>query len=391
MKIALVLAEPPGYSETFFRSKIKGLQANEHTVVLITAATSEKFNGCEHRFHPTVSKNNWIQVFRVLWVGLTLLPFITRVLHYIRFERQEGTSLKRSIEKTYLNATLLKLKVDWVHFGFATMAIDRELVAKAIGAQMAVSLRGFDINIYPLTHPNAYKLLWNRVDKVHSISKFLLKKAHTLGLPKETPSQIITPAVALQHIPQKINLKKNRPIQITTVARLHYIKGIDILLEAASLLKKNNIDFIWKVIGAGTKKDTERYLYHRYQLSLEDKVLFVGKQAHQEALHAITNSDLYVQTSLMEGFCNAVLEAQACGTIPITFATGGLLENIKNGQTGFLIEAISADALATKINATIFLGKEEKTRIMRQAVERVKKEFTIDTQQDAFKNFYEKK
>ena len=49
MTIALVLPQPPGYSETFFRSKIKGLQANGHQVILVTAATNKTFDLCEHR------------------------------------------------------------------------------------------------------------------------------------------------------------------------------------------------------------------------------------------------------------------------------------------------------------------------------------------------------
>ena len=79
----------------------------------------------------------------------------------------------------------------------------------------------------------------------------------------------------------------------------------------------------------------------------------------------------------MEGFCNAVLEAQACGTIPIAYATGGLSENIKNGQTGFLVEAVSADALSTKIIEVLSLKKEEKKKISQQAVERVRREFLL--------------
>ena len=389
MKIGLVLSSPPGYSETFFRSKIKGLQAHGYEVVLITAPTSQRFKECTHRMHPTVSKSVWIQLLRLLWIGCTLLPYLPRVLHYIQLERKAGTSFKRAIEKTYLNATLLKLNVDWLHFGFATMALDREFVAKAIGAKMAVSFRGFDITVYPIKHPNTYTLLWNQLDKVHSISTFLLEKAYQLRLSKETPFQIITPAVALHQIPQKnSSSKKENPIQITTVARLHYIKGIDLLLETASLLSKRNIDFVWKVIGTGTKKDTERYLYHRHQLGLENKVLFIGKQAHQEALQTITNSDLYVQTSLMEGFCNAVLEAQACGTIPIAFEVGGLSENIKKDHTGFLVEEISATTLYTKIREVLSIKRQQRDVIKQQAVERVQQEFAIEKQQQAFVEFY---
>ena len=388
MKIGLLLSSPPGYSETFFTSKIKGLQAHGHSVLLITAATSQQFTGCKHKTHPRVAKSVGMQLVRFLLVGITLLPYLQRVIRYIKLERNEGTSLKRAIEKTYLNATLLKLDVDWLHFGFATMAIDRELVAKAIGAKMAVSFRGFDITTYPLKHANAYCLLWKRVDKVHSISKFLLAKAYTLGLSKETPYQIITPAVSIQSTSQQSKTKTNKPIQLITVARLHYIKGIDTLLQTASILKKNKIDFIWKVVGTGSQKDTERYLYHRYQLKLEEDVLFIGKQSHQDTLQAIAQSDLYIQTSIMEGFCNAVLEAQAFGTISIAFNTGGLPENISDTKTGFLVEEISADALASKIMSVLSFKPEEKAIITKQAQDRVRKEFTIEKQQQEFVKFY---
>ncbi len=390
MKIALVLSSPPAYSETFFRSKIKGLQESGHKVVLITAATSETFERCKHYYHPKVAKNVWVQLLQFLVVGLSLLPFCGRVVRYIRLERKEGTTLKRCIEKTYLNATLLKLKVDWLHFGFATMSIDRELVAKAIGAKMAVSFRGFDITTYPLKHANAYQLLWKRVDKVHSISKFLLAKAYTLGLSKETPYQVITPAVSIQSTSQLSQTKTNKTIQLITVARLHYIKGIDTLLQTASILKKNKIDFIWKVAGTGPQKDTERYLYHRYQLKLEEDVLFIGKRSHQDTLQAIAQSDLYIQTSIMEGFCNAVLEAQAFGTISIAFNTGGLPENISDTKTGFLVEEISADALASKIISVLSFKPEEKAIIIKQAKDRVRKEFNIEKQQQEFIDFYQK-
>lgn len=390
MKIGLLLSSPPGYSETFFTSKIKGLQAHGHSVLLITAATSQQFAGCKHKIHPRVAKSVGMQLVRFLLVGITLLPYLQRVIRYIKLERNEGTSLKRAIEKTYLNATLLKLDVDWLHFGFATMAIDRELVAKAIGAKMAVSFRGFDITTYPLKHANAYYLLWKRVDKVHSISKFLLAKAYTLGLSKETPYQIITPAVSIQSTSQQSKTKTNKPIQLITVARLHYIKGIDTLLQTASILKKNKIDFIWKVVGTGSQKDTERYLYHRYQLKLEEDVLFIGKQSHQDTLQAIAQSDLYIQTSIMEGFCNAVLEAQAFGTISIAFNTGGLPENISDSKTGFLVEEISADALASKIMSVLSFKPEEKCIITKQAQNRVRKEFTIEKQQQEFVVFYQK-
>ena len=154
MKIAIVLPNAPGYSETFFRSKIKGLQRHGHDVLLATAKKDVQFDLCEQVIHPKIYKNKALQLVMMLKVFLSLSIYYKSVYAYFKLERKEQTSFKRIIEKVYFNATLLKLKVDWLHFGFATMTLERELVSKAIGAKMGVSFRGFDINVYPLKHLN---------------------------------------------------------------------------------------------------------------------------------------------------------------------------------------------------------------------------------------------
>ncbi len=389
MKIALVLSSPPAYSETFFRSKIKGLQENGHEVILVTPKSKVEFDLCAHKTHPKIYSNKLVQVWAMFLVGLSLLPYYQRIKNYYTLERKEKTSVKRIIEKIYINATLLKLGVDWLHFGFATMALERELVAKTIEAKMAVSFRGYDINVYPLKHADCYKKLWQHVDKVHSISNFLVQKAHTLGLSAATSYQIIPPAVSFPQI-AKLARKLQSPsiINIVTVTRLQHIKGIDLLLQTAQYLKEQQIEFDWYVIGDGKSSKRERYFYHRYEAGLEDYVHFLGKLSHKETLKKMSEANLYVQSSLNEGFCNAVLEAQALGKISIAFNTGALDENIINKQTGFLVEGLTAAALGQKIVNVLNLSLVEKEKIIRQAQERVKNSFTLQHQKEAFNQFY---
>src|SRR5690606_17314619 len=156
----------------------------------------------------------------------TLLPHYEVLLHFIRLERKAQRRPIQILKNIYSNAHLLKSKVDWLHFGFATMALQSEHVAKAIGAKMAVSCRGFDMDVYPLKHPHCYTLLWQHVDKVHAISQYMLKKAYETGLSKQTPTQVITPAIAVS----KFNAKPAKtapslPFRFVTIARLHWIKG----------------------------------------------------------------------------------------------------------------------------------------------------------------------
>ena len=59
----------------------------------------------------------------------------------------------------------------------------------------------------------------------------------------------------------------NSPVlQLTTIARLHWKKGLEYTLEALALLKQSNIPFHYSIIGDGIEK--ERLVFACYQLNL---------------------------------------------------------------------------------------------------------------------------
>ena len=390
MHIAIILSQTPSYSETFFNSKIKGLKEKGIDVVLFCQKKDSGFQLCPVIELPKVNANPIVQAWCFLKEFLLLLPYFSKVFRFVKLERGEGSSIIQIFKRVYLNAPLLKAKLAWLHFGFATQALGSETVAKAIGAKMAVSFRGFDIAVYPVKHPNCYIRLWKHVDKVHSISNYLLKEAYKLGLSDKTPYQIITPAVDLNLITaSKFNSKTtSETLQIVTIARLHYIKGIDILIETAALLKQKDFNFRWTVIGSGSKKDTERYRYHLYEKGLEREVVLTGKLSHQETLSYLNKALIYVQPSLSEGFCNAVLEAQAMGLLCIATNTGGIPENILHEHTGWVVPKNSPELMTQKLIEVLNLSFDEMEIISNKAIERVRKEFNIEKQQQEFLDFY---
>jgi colanic acid/amylovoran biosynthesis glycosyltransferase len=388
MRIGIVLSSTPAYSETFFRSKIEGLIRNGFEVILYCQKKDKKFNLCPVVVGPQVSSNPLLQGCYFLKEYLLLLLYLKRVLKYIKLEKKEGSTLSQILKKIYLNAHLLKAELDWLHFGFATQAIGSETVAKAINAKMAVSFRGFDINVYPIKNPGCYAKLWKHVDKVHSISNYLLQKAQRMGLDENTFSAIITPAVQLDFLPKTNFIKISNPLKIITIARLNWIKGLDLAIAAMKILKEKEIDFKYSIIGDGDQKQTERYKYMVYEFGLQNEVVFCGKMTHKETLEELKNANLYIQPSLNEGFCNAVLEAQGMGKLCIVSNKGGLPENIVDGKTGWIFPDYSAQCLADTMLRVLSLSNNERQAISENAQKRVAKEFNIEKQQQEFLNFY---
>ena len=296
--------------------------------------------------------------------------------------------MRETIENLYLNSTILRYKLDWLHFGFATMGLRRENVAKAMQIQMAVSLRGYDIAIYPLKFPGCYNLLWERADKIHTISDDLLALAYREGLAVSIPAVKITPAIETSKFQQKQGRVDNlkQPLQILTVARLHWKKGLDYTLDALAKLEQTGVDFHYTLIGAG--EDRERLVFAAHQLNIQEKVFFAGKQPHEAVKAAMEAADLYIQYSLSEGFCNAVLEAQAMGLLCIVSDAEGLPENVLHGQTGWVVPKRQPEALARQIREICQLAPSDLKGYRQRAAERVREVFDIQKQIDAFIHFY---
>lgn len=384
MKIGLVLSSTPAYSETFFNSKIKGLQKNGFEVVLFVNSKDTHFDLC------TVKEQVQFRSFFIFLKSLGLiLTKLSTLLKFISLERKQNVSFKRILKKLILNQHILQeSNVDWLHFGFATQAIGRENIAKAIGAKMAVSLRGFDIGIYPLKNPKCYDLLWLNINKLHVISNDLLNLAYANGFKKNVPYQKITPAIDTSFfINQSLKDASNKNLlQLMTIGRLHWKKDYTSIIIALKNLKDRGIDFEYTIIGDGPEEEKLKYLV--YELGLINNIIFTGKISQKEILIYFKKSHFYLQYSLQEGFCNAVLEAQSMGVLPIVSNAEGLSENVLNNITGWVIQKNSPKLLAEKIVEVINLPDGNKEKIRKQAIERVTKEFNIEKQQKEFIDFY---
>ena len=391
MKIGFVLFNTPAQSETFITSKLKGLQENGFKVVLF-AKEKEKFDLCKVVPHPKISRFIIIQLIQMMTAYGIL--FFNHPIIFFRFlyrEKKDGISISSRWKNLYLNNHILKEKLNWLHFGFITTAIRRENVAHAIGAKMGVSLRGYDICIYPLKNPGCYKKVWEKVDKVHSISNDLLDASHKQGLSDIVPQSIIHPAINVDYFNpgEKIWGKINGEeiIHLLTISRLHWKKGLEYTIQALAILKEKNISFQYTIIGEG--KERERLMFVTHQMGLNDSITFAGSIPHQDIIKYYKEADIYLQYSTQEGFCNAVLEAQAMGLITIVSDAEGLPENVIDGETGWVVGKRNRRLLAEKIMDIISLDVSELNKIRKNAINRVNKEFNLATQKKRFLNFYQ--
>lgn len=385
-RIGLVLPSIPAYSETFFNAKIKGLQENGFEVILFSKSKIEdRHPTCKTVFAPNFSISPKL-VFTVALIIYKCLLHSKKSIKLFKLNQKQGLSATDSIKNIFINSYFFSHQLTWLHFGFGTMALQSEHVAEVIQAKMAVSFRGFDFYVYPIKYPTCYQLLFSKKVYYHVLSDSMKKDLMGIGI-ESAFIEKITPAIDINYF-RGTKISNPQPIkQFVTIGRLHWIKGYEHILEAFALLKKRGVHFHFTIIGDGSEK--EKLLFAVHQLGLNDHITFAGKIKHEHVKNYLEKSDYYIQYSIQEGFGNAVLEAQAMGLLCIVSDADGLVENVLDNQTGFVVPKRNSNLLALKIEEVLVLNEIEKSTIINQALKRIKFLFSLDKQKEKFINFYE--
>jgi colanic acid/amylovoran biosynthesis glycosyltransferase len=388
MHLGLVLLTLPGPSETFINSKINGLISNGFKISLFLESDLVKNHIISGPLKIYYQPNRRKIISMPFFLLRIIFTRPSKLLKFIKSERASKKNWKRILKNILINYHFfLTEDIDWIHFEFATLGINRENIGKSIGAKTSCSFRGQDISLFPSKNPGCYELLFKKIDKIHTISDDLYAQAIKLGLDSDVKFEKITPAIDTGMFSTRLKEEKVfQPIKILTTGRLHWKKGYEYAIDALKIIHDNGIDFEYRIIGNGDY--FEPIMYSVIKLGLKDKVKFLGKKPHEEVIKQMEWADIYIQPSIQEGFCNSVIEAQSMGLLIIVTNAEGLSENISNNKTGWIIQKRNPKALSNKLSELLNLDIKEIIQIRKNARERAVSKFSISDQAKLFNTFY---
>lgn len=129
----------------------------------------------------------------------------------------------------------------------------------------------------------------------------------------------------------------------------HRWKGLELLLEALAVLKREAAGIGLTVVGDGA--DRPRYEQYARELGLDGMVRFAGMRRGPERDLLIRQAAALVlyPTTANDAFPTVLLEAWAQGTAVVAAAIGALPSLVHDGVTGILVEPNNADALADRL------------------------------------------
>lgn len=124
---------------------------------------------------------------------------------------------------------------------------------------------------------------------------------------------------------------------IMFLGRIHWLKGIDFLVESFYDLAQYRSDTILVIVGPddGYKSTLEDLIG---KLNLSQRVLFTGFLGGEDKLSALVDADMVVQTSRYEQGAWAPFEAVLCSTPIIVSSNSGTGEDVSRIDAGYLVE-----------------------------------------------------
>ncbi|MEQ2775236.1 glycosyltransferase [[Clostridium] innocuum] len=168
----------------------------------------------------------------------------------------------------------------------------------------------------------------------------------------------------LNSIKDVTEYKEQTPLNLITVGRLSPQKGYDRLLKCCVRLKEDNLPFKLKIVGTGLLKDTYQRFIDDHKLN--DYVELTGFIDNPYPL--LKEADLFVCSSLTEGFSTVVSEAIFLGTPVLTTDCAGMKDILGDSEFGLIVEN-NENGLYEGLKQ-LLMDKDKLNELREKAVER---------------------
>jgi glycosyltransferase involved in cell wall biosynthesis len=226
-------------------------------------------------------------------------------------------------------------------------------------------------------------------EEVTSLCEFNRKWQTRVGAPLDkthiAPNGV-DPVIFHPPTPDEVRPPDAPPV-VLTMARIYPLKGIDTLIQAASIVQRTLPSVRWRILGDVGDPD-----YYQSCVALADRL---GIAANIEWSQSSTpaaeyhTADLFCLPSISEALPYCVLEAMFSHCPVVATDVGGVAEML--GGTGLIAPPKDPETLA---NAILLLlspgGRERGAALADRALDRARSLYTIEKCSDRFREIYGK-
>lgn len=176
------------------------------------------------------------------------------------------------------------------------------------------------------------------------------------------------------------------PPSLVSLGRLVREKGLDLSIRAFAHLRKEFPQLSYQIIGTGSEEPSLKVLAQ--ELNLGSSIQFLGYLSDREVVKILNRSSIMVVPSRhLECFGLVALQAMQLGRPVVGAASGGMVEVIEDGKTGWIVPQENVEALTKKVGQ-LLRNPEIAKQFGEAGYHRAQNLFTLNKMTDAYEDLF---
>lgn len=198
------------------------------------------------------------------------------------------------------------------------------------------------------------RLVFRKATHIFAISDQLVKKIQEYGI---NPSRIDLAILGANLNIFHSSTQEKIPFSIISTRNFEEIYRVEALIPALGILKQQYPALQVFIAGKGSRKKALEDLVKKYEL--ENVVTFLGHLTPEQLSTYLQKSLVYVSLSASDGTSASLLEAMACGCIPVVTGIPANTPWIKHKHNGFLLNSTDSHEICDNILKAFSLPQEK--------------------------------
>lgn len=163
-------------------------------------------------------------------------------------------------------------------------------------------------------------------------------------------------------------------ILFTFIGRFHYIKGVDLLLDAFSKIQNTNT---WLLLAGSDDGYLDEVKKRIENSPNKHRILLKGPCTGEEKARVFTASDAFVYPSRSEGFSLGILEAGSTG-LPLLITDQCHFDEVGKIQAGIVVP-VTEKGIYTALQSFIDMDKAKRMSMSQTVVDYIEKKYSMES------------
>jgi glycosyltransferase involved in cell wall biosynthesis len=300
-----------------------------------------------------VEKVNNLAVHSLRFISSRLPTIVNRLAFSLTLPLRiiKANKAARRLDVVHVSDTSFSSTIAYVTLKFFSLFFKPPLVITAhhlkayeipINLQKPTKLKLISIFFIKIAEILAVK----KATAVIAVSNYTAKSLHQVyGIPFEKIAVVLNGVPTFTLKEAFLEPKRNGELVLLSVGYATPRKGYDILLKAYVEIRRLNPNVKLFLVGRGVTS-----LVNSIFLDNPNGITTFEYVSESKLAALYDYCDIYVSASVLEGFGLSILEAMAAGKPVVAARSGGVLDFVKNGENGLLVEPRNWQQLSKAIS-----------------------------------------